>query len=68
MGSGFLVLIMEEIHEVSLVKYDILGLKNIDIIKDCCKLAKILYPKSHIVNWLDKEVWEHIADSPVGIF
>ena len=59
---------MEEIHEVSLVKYDILGLKNIDIIKDCCKLSKIPYPKSHMVDWLDKDVWNHIADSSVGIF
>ena len=59
---------MEEIHEVSLVKYDILGLKNIEIIKDCCELAGIPYPKSHEMNWEDEDVWNHIADSPVGIF
>lgn len=59
---------MEEIHEVSLVKYDLLGLKNIEIIKDTCELAHIPYPKSHMINWLDKDVWNHIADSPVGIF
>ena len=59
---------MEEIHEVSLVKYDILGLKNVEIIKDCCELAGIPYPKSHEINWQDEKVWEHIIDSPVGIF
>ena len=59
---------MEEIHEVSLDKYDLLGLKNIEIIKDCCELAHIPYPKSHNVNWCDEEVWKHITDSPVGIF
>lgn len=59
---------MEEIHEVSLVKYDLLGLKNIEIIKDCCELAGIPYPKSYTVNWDDQDVWEHITDSPVGIF
>lgn len=59
---------MEEIHEVSLVKYDLLGLKNIEIIKDTCKLVHIPYPKSHTINWNDVKVWEHIADSPVGIF
>lgn len=59
---------MEEIHEVSLVKYDILGLKNVEIIKDCCELAGIPYPKSHEINWQDEKVWEHITDSPVGIF
>ena len=67
-GKRILTINMEEIHEVSLVKYDILGLKNIEIIKDCCKLAGIPYPKSHVVNWDDEKVWEHITDSPVGIF
>lgn len=59
---------MEEIHEVSLVKYDLLGLVNVEIIEDCCKLANISYPKAHEVNWNDDKVWEHIADSGVGIF
>lgn len=59
---------MEEIHEVSLVKYDLLGLKNIEVIKDCCELAHIPYPRSYTVNWEDQDVWEHIVDSPVGIF
>lgn len=67
-GKRILSINMEEIHEVSLVKYDLLGLKNIEIIKDCCKLANIPYPKAHTVDWLDKDVWNHIADSPVGIF
>ena len=67
-GKRILTINMEEIHEVSLVKYDLLGLKNIEIIKDTCKLAGIPYPKSHTVNWNDEKVWAHITDSPVGIF
>lgn len=67
-GKRILSINMEEIHEVSLVKYDLLGLKNIEIIKDTCELARIPYPKSYTVNWNDQEVWEHITDSPVGIF
>lgn len=67
-GKRILSINMEEIHEVSLVKYDLLGLKNIEIIKDTCEMAGIPYPKSHTVNWVDKNVWAHIADSPVGIF
>ena len=67
-GKRILSINMEEIHEVSLVKYDLLGLKNIEIIKDTCELANIPYPKSHTVNWNDQEVWKHITDSPVGIF
>lgn len=67
-GKRIISINMEEVHEVSLVKYDLLGLKNIDIIKDCCELAHIPYPKSHMVNWEDEDVWRHITDSPVGIF
>lgn len=67
-GKRILCINMEEAHEVSLNKYDILGLKNIEIIKDTCELAGISYPKSHVINWNDKDVWSHITDSPVGIF
>lgn len=67
-GKRILSINMEEIHEISLVKYDLLGLKNIEIIKDCCELVGIKYPKSHEINWEDQNVWEHIIDSPVGIF
>lgn len=59
---------MEEVHECGLVKYDILGLKNIQILRECCKFAGIKYPAAHEINWEDKEVWKHITDSPVGIF
>jgi len=67
-GKRILTINMEEIHEVSLVKYDLLGLKNIEIIKDACSLAHIPYPKSHTIDWFDNDVWIHISDSPVGIF
>lgn len=67
-GKRILNINMEEIHEVSLVKYDLLGLKNIEIIKDACELANIEYPKSHIINWNDDDVWSHMTDSSVGIF
>ncbi|WP_346961405.1 PHP domain-containing protein [Clostridium sp.] len=59
---------MEECHEISLVKYDLLGLKNIEIIHKCCQYAGIPYPKSHEINWIDKKVWDDITKSPVGIF
>jgi DNA polymerase-3 subunit alpha len=59
---------MEEVHEVSLVKYDILGLLNVQIIRDTCKLVGIDYPLSHEINWNDEFVWNDIITSPVGIF
>lgn len=67
-GKRVITINMEEVHEVSLVKYDILGLKNIGIIKDTCKLAGIQYPKSHDVNWYNENVWNDMITSSAGIF
>ncbi|MCD3275582.1 DNA polymerase III subunit alpha [Clostridium botulinum] len=59
---------MDELHDLNYVKYDILGLKNIGIIKDTYKLINSHYLKSHEINWNDQEVWNNIINSPVGIF
>ena len=67
-GKRIMMINMEEIHEVSLVKYDLLGLKNVEIIKDTCILANIPYPKSHTINWEDEKVWADMITSPAGIF
>ena len=67
-GNRVMNINMEEIHEISLVKYDILGLKNVGIIKETCRLAGIPYPKSHEIDWNDKKVWMDIVVSSVGIF
>lgn len=67
-GKRVLSINMEEVHEISLVKYDILGLKNIEIIKDVCELINQPYPLSHQLDWEDEEVWQDMIKSPVGIF
>jgi len=67
-GKRIISINMEEVHDVSLVKYDILGLKNIEIIKDTCELIETKYPLSHEVNWNDEDVWKDIITSSVGIF
>lgn len=67
-GKRILQINMEEVHEVGLVKYDILGLKNIEIIKDTYKLLNKNYPLSHEIDWNDEKVWNDIILSPVGIF
>ena len=67
-GMRILQIDMEEVHEVSLVKYDILGLKNIEVIKDCCEYANVPYPKAHEINFDDDKVWEDMISCPVGIF
>lgn len=67
-GKEILQIDMECVHEVSLVKYDILGLKNIEIVKDAYELLGLPYPKSHEINWTDESVWKDMLRSPVGIF
>lgn len=67
-GKTILQIDMDCVHEVSLVKYDVLGLKNIQILKDAYELAGIPYPRMHEIDWNDEAVWEDIKRSPVGIF
>lgn len=42
--------------------------KNIGIIKRACEYAGIPYPKSHEIDWCDKDVWKDMMKSPFGIF
>ena len=68
-GKHIMYINMEEIHDgAGLVKYDLLALKNIQIIRKTCEYAGIPYPKSHEINWNDKKVWDDIITSPAGIF
>lgn len=67
-GKEILQIDMECVHEAGLVKYDILGLKNIEIIKDTYALLGKPYPKSHEIDWDDDAVWKDMLRSPIGIF
>lgn len=59
---------MDSCHDVALVKYDILGLKQLQILRQNCEYANIRVPYSHELNWDDEFVWKHMTDSPVGLF
>ena len=67
-GERCLVLDMDNSHEYGLIKYDLLLLKTVKVIDDTCKLIGIPYPKSHQVDFKDKEVWADMITSPVGLF
>lgn len=67
-GQRILPINMEEVHETGLVKYDILGLKNIGIIRDACKYANIEYPKSYQINFNDQNVYADMVSNPIGVF
>lgn len=59
---------MKAVDSLNYVKFDILGLKTVGIIKDTCKYAGIKYPKSYEINWNDKNVWNNMITSQQGVF
>ena len=67
-GKKIIQIDTKAIHDVSLVKYDILCLKSVGIIKDTCASAGISYPQTHLIDWNDKAVWEDMIRCPQGIF
>ena len=67
-GLNMIEIDMDNIHEINLVKYDLLGLVNIAIIKDIYKMINKPYPRSYEIDWYDENVWNSITKSSVGIF
>lgn len=59
---------MKAVDSLNYVKFDILGLKTVGIIKDACNYAGIPYPKSYKVNWNDDKVWDNMITLQQGVF
>ena len=59
---------MKAVDSLNYVKFDILGLKTVGIIKDACKYAGISYPKSYEINWNDTKVWKNMISAQQGVF
>lgn len=59
---------MKELDYLNYVKFDILGLDNVDIINRTCDLAKIERLSPDNLNLNDEKVWESIKDNTVSIF
>lgn len=59
---------MKELDDLMYVKLDILGLQNIGMINDTCKLAGIERLTPDNVNLDDEEVWKSIRDDTTMIF
>lgn len=59
---------MDEVHENGLVKYDILGLKNVGIIEKVCEYTNNPLPTESNINWDDQDVFDNMVTNPVGIF
>lgn len=59
---------MKAVDSLNFVKFDILGLKAIGVMKDAYGYIKSNYLKSYEINWFDKNVWEDMKKSRIGVF
>lgn len=59
---------MKSVDSVNYVKFDILGLKTVGILKDAYEYIDSHYLKSHEINWNDEKVWNNMITSQVGCF
>ena len=59
---------MKEVDGCNYVKYDILSLKTMQVLTEAFKLANKEYPRAYQVNWNDKDVFDDMLSSPVGLF
>ena len=67
-GESCLMLDMDEAHECGLIKYDMLILKSVKVIRDACNYIGIPYPRSHEIDFDDQEVWKSIGENQDMIF
>ena len=68
-NENCLMLDMENVHDYTgLAKYDFLILKTVQVIRDTCRYLNIPYPKTHEIDWYDKDVWADMIKNPSGIF
>ena len=59
---------MKAVDSLNYVKFDILGLKTVGIMKDTYKYIKSNYLKSHEMDWNDNNVWDNMITSKTGVF
>lgn len=59
---------MKSVDSLNYVKFDILGLKTVGLIKDVCEYAQIPYPKSYNINWNDCNTWKNMIEAQQGVF
>lgn len=67
-GDNCLLLDMDAVHELGLAKYDFLVLKTVEVIRDTCTYLNTSYPRTHQIDWNDKNVWNDMQKDPTGIF
>ena len=48
--------------------HKVLALKTVQVIRDTCNYLGVPYPKTHEIDWEDKDVWESMLKNSAGIF
>lgn len=59
---------MKAVDSLNYVKYDILGLKTIGVLKDIYEYLEQPWKYAHEINWNDEKVWSNMAELNVGVF
>lgn len=59
---------MKAVDGLNYVKYDILSLKTMQVIKHAYELLGTKIPRSHEIDWNDQAVFEAMEMSPIGLF
>ncbi|MGL5713832.1 MAG: hypothetical protein ACRCX2_12490, partial [Paraclostridium sp.] len=59
---------MKAIDSVNFVKFDVLSLKTLQVIKHTYKLLDKPIPRASEIDWNDRDVFNSMATSPVGLF
>ena len=59
---------MKNVDSVNFVKFDVLSLKTLQVIKHTYQLLGKKIPKAKDMDWNDKAVYESMTVSPVGLF
>lgn len=67
-GDICLMLDMDEAHRCGLVKYDMLVLKTVQVIRDTCRYLNKPYPKTHEIDWNDEMVWDDMLNGSAALF
>ena len=67
-GDTCLMLDMEEAHRCGLVKYDMLVLKTVQVIRDTCNYLNRPYPKTYEIDWNDESVWTDMLNGSAALF
>lgn len=59
---------MKSIDSLNFVKYDILSLKTLQVLRDTFRAAGIKYPRAKDINWEDENVFKDMITSNIGLF